>query len=86
MIKQLPIALTMGEPAGISGELTLQAWLNREKIPVPFFVIDDPNRLISLAQLLNLPVPIQEISTPEDTENVFKTALPIIRQNLQKSI
>ncbi|MGC2521035.1 MAG: 4-hydroxythreonine-4-phosphate dehydrogenase, partial [Stellaceae bacterium] len=42
---ELPLALTMGEPAGIGGEIALKAWLGRaEGVPV-FYVIDDPERL-----------------------------------------
>ena len=37
----LPLALTMGEPAGIGGEITLKAWLGRTPAPI-FFAIDDP--------------------------------------------
>ena len=34
----LPLALTIGEPAGVGGEITLKAWLarDRENLP-PFF-------------------------------------------------
>jgi len=40
----LPIALTMGEPAGISGEVTLKTWqaAQTHSLP-PFFVIGDPD-------------------------------------------
>ena len=42
----LPIAITMGEPSGIGGEIALKAWLRREELRLtPFFLVDDPNRL-----------------------------------------
>ena len=44
----LPLALTMGDPAGIGGELTLRAWLALRQEAVPFVVLDDPVRLIAL--------------------------------------
>ena len=51
-----PLALTMGEPAGIGGEIALAAWLrNRDSIP-PFFCIDDPERLDILTRRLGWPV------------------------------
>ena len=54
----LPLALTMGEPAGIGGEIALKAWLEiREDLP-PFYLIDDPDRLALLARRLDWPVPI----------------------------
>ncbi len=45
----LPLALTMGEPAGIGGEIALKAWLRRGEGVPPFYVIDDPARLAALA-------------------------------------
>ena len=42
MTGPLPLAVTMGEPAGIGGELTLKAWLARGATTRPFFAIDDP--------------------------------------------
>ncbi len=45
-----PLALTMGEPAGIGGEITLMAWLGRAAGTPPFVAIDDPDRLAELAR------------------------------------
>ena len=46
----LPLALTMGEPAGIGGEIALKAWMRRgEGIP-PFYLVDHPERLAKLAK------------------------------------
>src|SRR3546814_18814930 len=54
-----PLALTMGEPAGIGGEITLQAWLRRGTAGLaPFFAIADPQRLAALAGRLGLAVPV----------------------------
>ncbi|HAD26295.1 MAG TPA: 4-hydroxythreonine-4-phosphate dehydrogenase, partial [Alphaproteobacteria bacterium] len=40
---ELPIAVTMGEPAGISAEITARAWAARGQFDLPpFFVIGDP--------------------------------------------
>ncbi|MGY8959373.1 MAG: 4-hydroxythreonine-4-phosphate dehydrogenase PdxA, partial [Alphaproteobacteria bacterium] len=71
-----PVALTMGEPAGIGGEVTLKAWLKRREYRLPcFFVIDDPVRLNRLAQHLNLPVPIEPINDPAEAEALFEQAI-----------
>ena len=44
--RSLPVALTMGEPAGIGGEIALKAWLRGRSQSVPdFFTIDDPARI-----------------------------------------
>jgi len=74
----LPLALTMGEPAGIGGEITLKAWLDfRDDLP-PFYLIDDPDRLASLAQRLGWPVPIRPIAAPDRSLSVFAEALPVL--------
>src|SRR6266550_2614936 len=36
----LPLALTMGEPAGIGGEIALKAWLRRADAPLVVGAID----------------------------------------------
>jgi 4-hydroxythreonine-4-phosphate dehydrogenase len=74
---ELPLALTMGEPAGIGGEITLKAWLGRaEGVPV-FYAIDDPDRLIRLAAGLGWQVPVQPIADPAESAEIFPTALPV---------
>ncbi len=73
-----PLALTMGEPAGIGGETTLQAWLRRHEAGLPpFFVIDDPDRLERLATLLGWSVSIRRIARPKEASGVFAAALPV---------
>jgi 4-hydroxythreonine-4-phosphate dehydrogenase len=74
----LPLALTMGEPAGIGGEIALKAWLEiRDDLP-PFYLIDDPDRLASLARRLDWPVPIQPVDGPDRASFVFASALPVV--------
>lgn len=80
--KAPPLALTMGEPAGVGGEITLMAWLVGDGKPPPFFVIDDPERLRSLADRLELAVPVHELGEPEEARAVFATALPVFPQRL----
>jgi 4-hydroxythreonine-4-phosphate dehydrogenase len=74
----LPLALTMGEPAGISGEISLKAWLQRDVLETTFFLIDDPNRLAKLSHSLGLDVPIKTIDIPSQATNVFHLGLPVL--------
>jgi 4-hydroxythreonine-4-phosphate dehydrogenase len=74
----LPLAVTMGEPAGIGGEITLQAWLRRSDGSPRFYLIDDPGRLASLARRLGWPVPIRAIDDPGEAPGWFDEALPVI--------
>lgn len=69
-----PLALTMGEPSGIGGELTIKAWKAREEHNLPpFFAIDDPARL----KAIDPDLPIEEIKTPSKATGVFANALPV---------
>ena len=85
-IEPQPLVATMGEPAGIGGELVLKAWLAREKRQTPcFFVIDDPSRLQRLAARLDWNVPIVSIEDPQSAVDVFSSALPVLAQQLPGS-
>ncbi|MBK1841500.1 4-hydroxythreonine-4-phosphate dehydrogenase PdxA [Azospirillum sp. YIM B02556] len=77
--KDLPLALTMGEPAGIGGDITLKAWAARHEAGLPrFVVLDDPARLAALAGKLGLAVPVQAVSSPEEGATLFDRALPVL--------
>ncbi len=73
------LALTMGEPAGIGGEIALAAW-QKGGLP-PFFVIDDADRLMGLAATLGWAIPIRAIKEPEEAASV-KRALPVLHRPL----
>ena len=74
-----PIAVTMGEPAGIGGDITLAAWTRRHSERLsPFFVLDDPRRLGSLAARLGLEIPFAEIASAAEAPAVFASALPVL--------
>ena len=77
-----PLALTMGEPAGIGPELALKTWhTHRQDLP-PFFVIADPRHLKSLAQRLAWPVPIVTISHPAEALAAYRSGLPVLPETL----
>jgi 4-hydroxythreonine-4-phosphate dehydrogenase len=72
-----PLAVTMGEPAGIGGEIALKAWLSRVHGIPPFYLIDDPDRLAALAKSLGWQVPVRKIGAPDEASSVFSEALPV---------
>jgi 4-hydroxythreonine-4-phosphate dehydrogenase len=74
----LPLVLTMGEPAGIGGEIAFAAWSRRAAGTPRFALIDNPARLSALAKLLNLDIPIREIDQPADAAAVWTEALPVL--------
>ncbi|MBX3491068.1 4-hydroxythreonine-4-phosphate dehydrogenase PdxA [Parvibaculum sp.] len=68
-----PLALTMGEPAGIGPEITLKVWLGRDVAALPcFFVTGDP------ALYRALGAPVEEIATADEAAEVFHRALPVM--------
>ena len=71
-----PLAVTMGDPAGIGGELTLRAWLARRD-DRPFFVIDHPARLASLARKLGWDVPLAPVSSVDEVAGLHPQALAV---------
>lgn len=73
-----PVVVTMGEPAGIGGDILLKAWLAHRNTLPPFFVIDDPERLGALALKLKLDCSIQAINKPDETASHFEKALPVL--------
>jgi 4-hydroxythreonine-4-phosphate dehydrogenase len=82
----LPLAVTMGEPAGIGGELTLEAWLARRPDTRPFMALDDPARLASIARRLGFDVPLREIAAPAAAAGVFAEALPVLPVRLRAAV
>ena len=78
-MRSLPLALTMGEPAGIGPELTLRAWAARDPAGLPpFFAIADPDHLRVFASKLGIATPLTVIALPREAEGVFHSALPVL--------
>ncbi len=73
----LPLALTLGEPAGIGPDITLAAWLKRRELALPpFYVSGDPELLTQRAKLLGLAVPVSAVA-PRDAVAAFTDFLPV---------
>jgi 4-hydroxythreonine-4-phosphate dehydrogenase len=73
-----PLALTLGEPAGIGPDLALAVWHRRAELDVPrFYVVADPDFLSRRAGRLGLDVPIAAV-TPVAAAAAFASALPVV--------
>ena len=70
-----PIALTLGDPAGIGPELIVRAWLARGD--APFFALAAPGPLAECARALGIEAPIAEVE-PEAAAAAFADALPVV--------
>ena len=74
---QAPLAITMGDPAGIGPELLLKAWRARRTRQLPaFFALADPVILAQRAQALGLEIEMAP-ATPETAASIFAQALPV---------
>jgi 4-hydroxythreonine-4-phosphate dehydrogenase len=73
-----PLALTVGEPAGIGPEIALAAWQRRRELDLPpFYLLADPHFLARRARVVGLNVPIRVVQ-PETAAAAFATALPVV--------
>ena len=73
-----PLALTLGEPAGIGPDITIKAWLRRNELELPaFYLLGDRELIGKRAKALGVQLPIADISA-EDAPGAFADALPIV--------
>jgi 4-hydroxythreonine-4-phosphate dehydrogenase len=73
-----PLAVTLGEPAGIGPDITLAAWRRRAELELPpFYVLADPACLKNRAERLGFDVPI-ELVQPGEASGAFGRALPVV--------
>lgn len=81
-----PLVLTMGEPAGIGGELAFAAWSRRAAGVPCFALLDDPARLQALARHLGQDIPVRTIATMNEAPEVWDKALPVLPIQLAGSV
>ncbi len=73
-----PLALTLGEPAGIGPDLALAVWHRRAELGIPhFYVVADPDFLRRRADRLGLEVPIAAVTSAKAAAT-FSSALPVV--------
>jgi 4-hydroxythreonine-4-phosphate dehydrogenase len=73
-----PLALTMGDPAGIGPDITLALWSARKTLSLPpFLFIGDAAVLRTRAAALGLDVTVAA-AEPETTAALFPQALPVL--------
>jgi len=74
----LPLALTLGEPAGIGPDLTIQLWRRRVELRLPvFYLIGDPEFIRQRARMLGVDI-VLSVVTPAQAGETFARALPIV--------
>ena len=75
----LPLALSLGDPAGVGPELACAAWMERRSAGLsPFFVIGSISVLAGAAQARGLTVPLLAIESPAGAAECFADVLPVL--------
>lgn len=77
-----PIIVTMGDPAGIGGEITLKAWRTLSGQGPAFAVLHDAAFLQHLARSLALDVPVLPIAALNEADSAFARGLPVLNRPL----
>jgi 4-hydroxythreonine-4-phosphate dehydrogenase len=73
-----PLALTLGEPAGVGPDIALLAWTRRDELALPpFYIPADQRFLAGRARQLGLQVPTASVS-PAEAVGAFTSALPVV--------
>ncbi len=73
-----PLALTLGEPAGIGPDIALTAWTRRNELKLPpFYLAGDGRFLADRAARLGLQIPVASV-TPADAVATFSSRLPVV--------
>ena len=74
-----PLAVSLGDPAGVGPELIAAAWARRNELALPaFFVVGGAGLLRAAAEARGLAAPIEQIGTPSHALEVFDRALPVL--------
>lgn len=75
-----PIALTMGDPSGISSEIVFKSWVQRKQKNIPpFFLIDDIYRLSVILKKMKKRIAIKQVSDVNDVNQMFESCLPVLQ-------
>jgi 4-hydroxythreonine-4-phosphate dehydrogenase len=75
-----PIAISLGDPAGIGPELICEAWASRERQGFgPFFAVYGAQVLRQAAEMRGITCPIVEINAPTETVGTFADGLPVLK-------
>ncbi|MGD9803687.1 MAG: 4-hydroxythreonine-4-phosphate dehydrogenase PdxA [Hyphomicrobiaceae bacterium] len=75
----LPLALTMGDPAGIGLDITIKAWAQRAVSPLPPFVLlTDPDAVAARARQLGLSCDIAVVAEIPARQPLASEALPVL--------
>ena len=78
-MSQPPLALSLGDPAGVGPELIAEAWARRDELGLPpFLACGGAGVLEQAASARGLDIPVRRIADPAEAAAVFPHALPVL--------
>ncbi len=77
--KGLPLALTMGDPAGVGLDITIAAWMQRDQVSLPpFYLLANPYAVSKRAERLNVALSVDVVSPDRVPGSDVTTGLPVV--------
>ena len=74
-----PLALSLGDPAGVGPELIADAWTQREAEGLaPFLVAGGNNVIAAAASARGIDAPVVAIKSPEEAAEAFTWGIPVL--------
>jgi 4-hydroxythreonine-4-phosphate dehydrogenase len=75
-VKTRPLALTLGDPAGVGPEIVVKAWRELRATGPAFFVVGDAQSVASAPT--STAAAVRSISNPDEAVGVFPNAIPVL--------
>ena len=74
-----PLAVSLGDPAGIGPEIIAEAWSRRDEFDLPpFFVVGGADVLARAAHSRGLTIDVVRVMEPGQTQDIWPEALPVM--------
>lgn len=74
-----PLAVSLGDPAGIGPEIIAESWVRRDAEGlVPFLVVGGAEVIRQAAHSRGLNLPVEQIADPAQAASIFGHALPVL--------
>jgi 4-hydroxythreonine-4-phosphate dehydrogenase len=83
-VKIAPLALSLGDPAGVGAEIIVKAWTVLRQSGPAFMVVGDAESLGAAPGAGS--VPIRPVTGPDEAQRVFADALPVLDLPLRSRV
>jgi 4-hydroxythreonine-4-phosphate dehydrogenase len=78
-VASAPLAVSLGDPAGVGPELICEVWARRRESSFPaFFVVGGAGLLQAAARRRGIELPVEIVGGPSDAPSAFDRALPVL--------